>query len=474
MKSNEVFLSFLILVFLIFSLYWGLRCRKCKKIKKNRENYDLITKPDVSCKTQPVICPSGSYCPAMTGLPSICPMGSYCPSNGLSDPILCSTGYTCQTNGLTLQTICPSGSYCSTTTGPSILCPIGSYCPSSGLTGPILCSAGYTCQSNGLTLQTICPTGSYCPTTTGPPILCPIGSYCPLTGMVKPVKNIIKDIKLFDTKVYNGGGRYTKINFTSVIIRYTYNDTFILREIYENGKHYDRNIIIPYRSYSRNELASRLSQLLTNWRSDHYYVVSNNSTLFTFTVTPAVIPSLSFGSLVGVSLVFNDKSAFDELGFSKNKTYEFNLNNNNKYVLSSANINTQIFGVPDINNSTYTSTRNVLLKSINLSFQITNIVSLWSLPDNEVKFNLYLFNNQNTSALFTIDQIIDVSLWSVQGINHTPRTQNTYSFNFTPNEPINIDNNSYFFLNYNSGTHVGDYMDLKNLIVSCEILTSYV
>ena len=330
MKSNEVFLSFLILVFLIFSLYWGLRCRKCKKIKKNRENYDLITKPDVSCKTQPVICPSGSYCPAMTGLPSICPMGSYCPSNGLSGPILCSAGYTCQTNGLTLQTICPTGSYCSTTTGPSILCPIGSYCPSSGLTGPILCSAGYTCQSNGLTLQTICPTGSYCPTTTGPPILCPIGSYCPLTGMVKPVKNIIKDIKLFDTLVYNSSTSNTKINFTSVIIR------------------------------------------------------------------------------------------------------------------------SQIFGVPDINNSTYTSTRNVLLKSINLSFQITKIVS-WILLDNEVKFNLYLFNNQNTSALFTIDQIIDVSLWDVslwsfRGTKLTPPTQNTYSFNFTPNEPINIDNNSYFFL----------------------------
>ena len=170
-------------------MYWGLRCRKCKKIKKNRENYDLITKPDVSCKTQPVICPSGSYCPAMTGLPSICPMGSYCPSNGLSDPILCSAGYTCQSNGLTSQTICPSGSYCSTTTGPSILCPIG--------------------------------------------------SYCPLTGMVKPVKNIIKDIKLFDTKVYNSRTTNTKINFTSVIIRYTYNDTFILREIYENGHHND-------------------------------------------------------------------------------------------------------------------------------------------------------------------------------------------------------------------------------------------
>jgi hypothetical protein len=419
MKSNEVFLSFLILVLIIFSFYWVLRCRKCKKIKY-RENYDLITKPDVSCRTQPVICPSGSYCPS--------------------------------------------------TTGPSILC-----------------SPGYTCQTTGLTAQTICPAGSYCPSTTGPSIICPTGTFCPTTGMTKYGFSVGKKIILNNFSFNNGSVNLTNqitwdpsnkpiyFNKSTISIQQNYNQ-FTLKELDENGEGIENIITIPTNnSYTKTALANQLSNLLTNASASRsQYSVTVNSTsnnnLFKFSVTPQ-------NSFSGASLIFNSKSPFNDLGFNKN-IENFVYTSDNKYVLNSTNVDTQMFGpYDDINNSLYASRRNVLLNKINLSFNIISLVDNNSFSSNSTYFNLFIDKSLISDNLIISDlentsmytKSLTTSGWSnnIPMYTATVANNNLFTFEIIPSTPVNITDQSYIYLQ-----SYFKQINISNVIFNLEIITT--
>ncbi|GKT26470.1 conserved unknown protein, partial [Aduncisulcus paluster] len=166
------------------------------------------------------ICPTGSYCPLGSKIPTPCPAGTYnelsqiasllycldCPAgyyceSGTSDPVKCDDGYFCP-EGSTFPISCPIG-YTSVGDDVSdlrtslddscVACPAGYYCSEGGDTDPEPCTDGYVCTGSATTSTPmsdeeggyICPAGYYCQASDdGTNIVpCPAGSYGYLTGL---------------------------------------------------------------------------------------------------------------------------------------------------------------------------------------------------------------------------------------------------------------------------------------------------
>ncbi|KAM4567238.1 uncharacterized protein PAE49_010636 isoform 2-T2 [Odontesthes bonariensis] len=190
--------------------------------------------------SQPLLCPTGHYCPPGSSTARPCPPGSYsdqpggeamkhcrpceagsfCNRAGLSEPQgLCDPGHYCTSGAYSASPVavasggvCPAGFICpqgtkhpqqhpcpigtwSSSVGAQNLssclpCPPGLYCNSTGLSQPLgLCEIGYYCSegavfskpTDGVT-GNICPLGHYCPAGSAFPILCPDGTYTNTTG----------------------------------------------------------------------------------------------------------------------------------------------------------------------------------------------------------------------------------------------------------------------------------------------------
>ncbi|XP_069804021.1 uncharacterized protein [Dendropsophus ebraccatus] len=186
---------------------------------------------------EPLTCPRGYYCPAMTAVPVPCPAGTfnpiggaltlasckrcpagrYCRGEANTEPDgLCSAGYYCEgeaadnipqrTTRFPLNGPCPIGHYCpegtlspkpcpvgtlkNTTGGSSVdscvPCYAGYFCASVGLSSPTgLCSAGFFCPGNFTSTSPtafLCPKGHFCIAGSPYPIPCPTGQHQPNTG----------------------------------------------------------------------------------------------------------------------------------------------------------------------------------------------------------------------------------------------------------------------------------------------------
>ena len=155
------------------------------------------------------ICPLGSYCPAMSALPTSCPQFTYgdqlglsnescsghCPAGTYSVSViavdaadrsssncsgLCTLGQYCPWEA-TQPLPCPGGSYCPSTT-TLLSCSYGHYGNTTGLTVATCsgeCDAGFICTANSITpTQLPCPPGQYNNRTgRGECDLCPAGTY---------------------------------------------------------------------------------------------------------------------------------------------------------------------------------------------------------------------------------------------------------------------------------------------------------
>ncbi|KAL2295828.1 hypothetical protein Nmel_017352 [Mimus melanotis] len=159
-------------------------------------------------------CPSGSYCPAGSGLELPCEPGTFSPVPGASTCLPCPPGTSCGTAGTVQPLTCPRGltsfedypcppGYWCPGKGDTFLCPAGTFriqpgaksseecdpcspgyfCPDPAQTGlpntqGIPCKPGYECPAGSVQPKP-CRPGSYCGAVTGEPPLCPAGYHCP-------------------------------------------------------------------------------------------------------------------------------------------------------------------------------------------------------------------------------------------------------------------------------------------------------
>ena len=166
------------------------------------------------------LCPVAHYCPSGSSLPMPCPKGTYSNQSGLSECMICPTGYYCprETSDIFLfdcpegyfcppgteqpyQFPCPPGTYYNFTNAQSVYfcigCPGGYYCESPGLSEPTgLCTEGWYCSSDATQSTPLdplyggpCPIGFYCPVGSQSPIPCTEGMYCSSVGLVMPEGN---------------------------------------------------------------------------------------------------------------------------------------------------------------------------------------------------------------------------------------------------------------------------------------------
>ncbi|XP_063797929.1 scavenger receptor class F member 1-like [Pseudophryne corroboree] len=141
--------------------------------------------------TEPISCPSGSYC-GDAGLPAPsgeCAAGFFC-SGGAETPKptdtvhgdICPPGTFCP-NGSHHPQLCPSGTFSADYSLGSVseckACPTGYYCQGPGITSPTgQCPEGYYCPEGQILAHSLpCPRGHRCPGGSSEPIPCQSGSY---------------------------------------------------------------------------------------------------------------------------------------------------------------------------------------------------------------------------------------------------------------------------------------------------------
>ncbi|XP_069750653.1 uncharacterized protein [Narcine bancroftii] len=135
-----------------------------------------------------VLCRPGSYCNAMTGLPSVCPGGYFCPlgSHSYYTPEqLCLFPYFCPANSSSMLP-CPGGYLPINVTGlrdhlvkACLICEAGTYRGDSATELHCKpCPAGFHCPKGSMSyLSHPCPVGYYCSELTVLPVPCPPGTY---------------------------------------------------------------------------------------------------------------------------------------------------------------------------------------------------------------------------------------------------------------------------------------------------------
>lgn len=97
------------------------------------------------------LCKTGQYCDNTQSVTeNNCPAGTYMPRIGatvLLDCVPCKPGFQCSSDGLTSPLSCTTGHSCDLGTGsaakPPVDCPIGSYCPANAAEA-FKCAWGYT------------------------------------------------------------------------------------------------------------------------------------------------------------------------------------------------------------------------------------------------------------------------------------------------------------------------------------------
>lgn len=150
------------------------------------------------------VCPAGYYCPSGTRSTTYaiaCPKGFYRTDTGgmdVSDCGVCPAGYYCSDYGTVDPVICPTGKFCPEGAKRASDCPIGTYNTETGRKDSrecVDCDAGYYCPTLGMSAVDttnygcdsgfVCYGGAYRPeptdTTTGD--ICPAGAYCDSTGL---------------------------------------------------------------------------------------------------------------------------------------------------------------------------------------------------------------------------------------------------------------------------------------------------
>ena len=122
-----------------------------------------------------------------------CYPGTYAMEHLQHSCLDCESGYYCPNSGMTTYSlyVCKAGHYCPLKTINPLRCPAGKFSPATGNISPddcIPCSTGYYCESDGLSSVTgPCDAGYYCTlgattkiqatlTLEGGP--CPKGHYC--------------------------------------------------------------------------------------------------------------------------------------------------------------------------------------------------------------------------------------------------------------------------------------------------------
>lgn len=113
------------------------------------------------------VCPIGHYCRVGYTLPMGCPDGSYQDEEGKTYCKSCPAGYVCLAKATTFNdSVCPSGSYCPVNTSVPTLCNEGTFNALTGQKEPsncVLCTAGTYCEGSGLSKPTAdCYAGWFC------------------------------------------------------------------------------------------------------------------------------------------------------------------------------------------------------------------------------------------------------------------------------------------------------------------------
>lgn len=113
------------------------------------------------------VCPIGHYCRVGYTLPMGCPDGSYQDEEGKTYCKSCPAGYVCLAKATTFNdSVCPSGSYCPVNTSIPTLCIEGTFNELTGQKEPsncVLCTAGTYCEGSGLSKPTAdCYAGWFC------------------------------------------------------------------------------------------------------------------------------------------------------------------------------------------------------------------------------------------------------------------------------------------------------------------------
>jgi hypothetical protein len=96
--------------------------------------------------TEPVPCPTGSYCPQGSVLPLSCPAGTFSNTTGLASPTECEP--------------CPAGHSCPVGATQPVPCTSGTFSPAEGLAACVSCPIG-SAAPLGSTLCTRCASGEY-------------------------------------------------------------------------------------------------------------------------------------------------------------------------------------------------------------------------------------------------------------------------------------------------------------------------
>ncbi|XP_056365473.1 multiple epidermal growth factor-like domains protein 6 [Oenanthe melanoleuca] len=148
----------------------------------------------------PLPCPPGSLSSALgLGAEEQCqpcPPGRVCSGPGLAElaqTSLCDPGYVClegnsspcPSDGIRGYR-CPSGSYCPAGSGLELPCEPGTFSPMPGASSCLPCPAGTSCGRAGTVQPLTCPRGYFCPGRTAVPVPCPEGTMSPLEGALAP------------------------------------------------------------------------------------------------------------------------------------------------------------------------------------------------------------------------------------------------------------------------------------------------